>query len=65
MANNYWMIVQTEENYKITSDRGFDLVGLTKRQRKRAQRIEPEDRLLLYLGYEKMGSDCLYRIRMF
>ena len=46
MANNYWMIVQTEENYKITSDRGFDLVGLTKRQRKRAQRIEPEDRLL-------------------
>ena len=50
MANNYWMIVQTEENYKITSDRGFDLVGLTKRQRKRAQRIEPEDRLLFYIS---------------
>ena len=50
MANNYWMIVQTEENYKITFDRGFDLVGLTKRQRKRAQRMEPEDRVLFYIS---------------
>ena len=49
MANNYWMIVQTEENYQITLDRGFDLVGLTKRQRKRAQRMEPEDRILFYI----------------
>ena len=49
MANNYWMIVQTEENYEITVERGFDLVGLTKRQRKRAQRMEPEDRILFYI----------------
>ena len=50
MANNYWMIVQTEENYEITVERGFDLVGLTKRQRKRAQRMEPEDRILFYIS---------------
>ena len=60
MANNYWMIVQTEENYKITSERGFDLVGLTKRQRKRAQRIEPEDRLLFYISGVKKWVATAY-----
>lgn len=59
MANNYWMIVQTEENYKITLDRGFDLVGLTKRQRKRAQRMEPEDRVLFYIsGLRKWAASA-------
>ena len=59
MANNYWMIVQTEENYEITVERGFDLVGLTKRQRKRAQRMEPEDRILFYIsGLRKWAASA-------
>ena len=60
MANYYWMNVQTEENYKITSDRGFDLVGLTKRQRKRAQRMEPEDRLLFYISGSRKWAASAY-----
>ena len=39
--------------------RGFDLVGLTKRQRKRAQRMEPEDRILFYIsGLRKWAASA-------
>ena len=66
MANNYWMIVQTEENYQITVDRGFDLVGLTKRQRKRAQRMEPEDRVLFYIsGLRKWAASAFIESECF
>ncbi|SVB68640.1 uncharacterized protein METZ01_LOCUS221494, partial [marine metagenome] len=59
MANNYWMIVQTEENYEITLERGFDLVGLTKKQRKRAQRMGPADRILFYIsGLRKWAASA-------
>ena len=53
------MIVQTEENYEITVERGFDLVELTKRQRKRAQRMEPKDRILFYIsGLRKWAASA-------
>ena len=50
MPKNYWMVVQLPENFRITQDRGFDVHGLTHRQRRRAQRIEPDDRVLYYVS---------------
>ena len=50
MPKNYWMVVQTPENYEITRGRGFTLYGLTSRQRRRARRMEPDDRILFYVG---------------
>ncbi len=50
MPSNYWMVVQTPENHEITRGQGFTLHGLTKRQRKRARRVEPDDRILFYVG---------------
>ena len=50
MPNNYWMVVQTQENHEITRGRGFTLHGLTSKQRRRARRMEPDDRILFYVG---------------
>lgn len=50
MPKNYWMVVQTPENYEITRERGFTLYGLTSRQRRRARRMEPDDHILFYVG---------------
>ena len=50
MPKNYWMVVQTPENFEISKERGFDLHGFTPRQRRRAQRMEPDDRVLYYVS---------------
>lgn len=50
MPKNYWMVVQTLENHEITKGQGFTLYGLTSRQRRRARRMEPDDRILFYVG---------------
>ena len=50
MPNNYWMVVQTRENHEITRGQGFTLHGLTSKQRRRARRMEPDDRILFYVG---------------
>ena len=50
MAKNYWMVVLTPENYEISRQQEFTLLGLNSRQRKRAKRMEPDDRVLLYVG---------------
>lgn len=52
MPNNYWMVVQTPENHEITRGQGFTLHGLTSKQKRRARRMEPDDRILFYVGGE-------------
>jgi predicted RNA-binding protein len=50
MTKNYWMVVQTAEDFEISREMGFTLHGLKSRQRRRAQRMEPDDRLLYYVS---------------
>jgi len=50
MPKNYWMVVQTVENHEISRGRGFDLHGLRSRNRRRAQRMGPEDLMLFYVS---------------
>ena len=52
MPNNFWMVVQTPENHEITRGQGFTLHGLTSKQKRRARRMEPDDRILFYVGGE-------------
>ena len=49
MAKNYWMVVQTPEEFEITKELGFTVHGLKKQQRRRAQRMEPNDNMLFYV----------------
>ena len=50
MPRNYWMVVQSEENFEISREMGFKLHGLASRYRRRAQRMEPDDRVLYYVS---------------
>ena len=50
MATNYWMFVETPENYDITKGLGFTVYGFGPRYRRRAERMQPDDRALFYVG---------------
>lgn len=50
MPKNYWMFVQTPEDFAISKNLGFTLHGLKSHQRRRAQRMEPDDRVLYYVS---------------
>ena len=50
MPKNYWMVVISLENFRITRKIGFNTQGLKSHQQRKAQRIEPGDRILYYIG---------------
>ena len=50
MPKNYWMVVQTPENFQISKDLGFTALGLKPKYRRRAQRMEPDDLMLFYVS---------------
>ena len=56
MTRNYWMVVQTTENFEISREMGFTLHGLRFSQRRRAQRMEPQDSLLYYVSGTRKWS---------
>jgi len=47
------MLVTTQENLDITRARGFDLQGVDTKNRRKAVRMGPEDRLLYYVSDKK------------
>ena len=49
MAQNFWMIVSSPENFQITRDLGFTVQGLKAQHRRKIQRIESGDRVLFYV----------------
>ena len=49
MGKSYWMITLSETNFYITKDLNFTIQGLGKGLRKRAQRMQPDDRMLYYI----------------
>ncbi|MFW6195013.1 MAG: EVE domain-containing protein [Chloroflexota bacterium] len=50
MGKTYWMLVTTYENYRITRDLGFSIQGVESKQRRKAVRMGPDDRLLYYIS---------------
>ncbi|MEE9247957.1 MAG: EVE domain-containing protein [Dehalococcoidia bacterium] len=57
MPTNHWMIVSSAENFEISRSRGFLIQGIKSRHRKKAERMEPGDRVLYYLtGVQQFGG---------
>jgi len=54
LGKTYWMLVTTQENLDITRARGFKLQGVDTRNRRKAVRMGPEDRVLYYVS-DKSG----------
>jgi predicted RNA-binding protein len=53
MGKTYWMLVTTQENLDITRARGFSMQGVDTKNRKKAVRMGPEDRVLYYISDKK------------
>ena len=53
MAKNYWMVVTSPENYRITKDMGFIAHPLKGQHPRKVQRVEPSDRILFYVGQDR------------
>ena len=53
MGKTFWMLVTTQENLDITRERGFNMQGVDSKNRKKAVRMGPEDRVLYYVSDKK------------
>ncbi len=49
MGRNYWMVSATLGDFQVTRDRGYSIFGMGSRYRRRAQRMQPDDKMLLYV----------------
>jgi predicted RNA-binding protein len=53
LGKTYWMLVTTQENLDITRARGFSMQGVDTKNRRKAIRMGPEDRVLYYVSDKK------------
>ena len=66
MAKNYWMFVESPENFAITKDLGFTLHGLGPKYRRRVERMRPDDRVLFCVsGLRKWVATATITSRYF
>ncbi|MCC6314649.1 MAG: EVE domain-containing protein, partial [Thermomicrobiales bacterium] len=49
----YWIIVGSPDNFERTAALGFTVQGIKSRHRKKAERMEPGDKLVFYLTGKK------------
>ena len=53
MAKTCWMITTSLENYNVTQERGFDMIGIDSRNARKAAQMVPGDRLVFYVRDSK------------
>ena len=51
MPSNFWMVINNEENFRITQALGFTVMGLKAQHRRKVQRIADGDRVLMYVSH--------------
>jgi hypothetical protein len=54
MPGSHWLITLSPENYSITRDMHFSLLGLRGRHRKKAERVAVGDHVLYYVMYDRI-----------
>jgi hypothetical protein len=54
MPGSHWLITLSPENFTITRDTRFGLLGLRSRHRKKAERVAVGDRVLYYVLNERI-----------
>ena len=66
MGKSYWMIAESLENFQITKSLGFTLYGAGPKHRRRAERMQPDDRMLYYVkGLRKWTATATITSRSF
>jgi hypothetical protein len=52
-----WMLVSGADNFEVSRAMGFSVAGMKERHRRKAERVQPGDRVLFYLtGIQKFGG---------
>lgn len=52
-----WILTGSLENFRISAERGFDLIGLKERRRNQAEQFEPGDEVIFYVtGVQAFGG---------
>ena len=60
------MVADSPENFRVTRELDFTVQGMASRQRRKAQRMEPGDRLLFYItGVQKFGATATVTSKCF
>ncbi len=49
-----WILTGSPENFAVTRERGFTVIGMKERRRRQAMEMEPGDRIVFYLT--KVGA---------
>lgn len=49
MGKTYWMLVTDQQNFDITREQGFGVLGIDSHNRRKAVRIGPDDRVVYYV----------------
>ena len=53
MGNTCWMVNSSLENYNLTRERGFDVLGIDSPNARKAAQMVPGDRILFYIRDSK------------
>jgi hypothetical protein len=52
-----WMLVSGADNFEMSRSMGFSVAGMKERHRRKAERVQPADRVLFYLtGIQRFGG---------
>ena len=66
MARSYWMLVESPANYEISEKMGLTVCGLGRAFRRRAERMQPDDRMLFYIsGIRKWAASATVASRCY
>ncbi len=49
-GRNYWMFVETPENYALIRERGISMFWMGRKFKRRAERMAPDDKALFYVS---------------
>ena len=61
MANTFWLINLSSENFKISQERSFDIIGFSKKDNKLTNKIDINDNVIFYV-YELRSFVGLARV---
>jgi hypothetical protein len=50
MANTFWLINLSSENFNISKERSFDIIGFSKKDNKLTNKIDKNDNVILYVS---------------
>jgi EVE domain len=61
-----WVLTGSLENFRVSVERDFDVIGLKERRRKQATELEPGDEVVFYVtGVQAFGAIARIRSGMF